>query len=106
MSINSLDWHLPFRRVNKFPLDKDSCFNSEADLDTYIQNGTSYAGQIVAVTNDDGATAYVIESNGGVLRKKRIGDSKSIESDDITVTPNGDILILSIHRFDGGSAEF
>ena len=72
-----------YQRLNDFPLDSSSVFNSLADLNTYMSsNGTCYQGQLVAVidtTHPDAHNTAIY-----IIDKDNNGDFVNIRVSDIT----------------------
>ena len=69
-----MDWAMPFQRTSAYPLDRSSIFTSLADATKYAAGntadpdsrglcGSSYIGQIVAVSENNTVEVYKITSN-------------------------------------------
>lgn len=63
----AIDWRISFRRLDDFPLDSSSVFNSFDEADNYakgkdFEKGVSYLGEIVSVvdTTKEEITVYKI----------------------------------------------
>jgi hypothetical protein len=73
-----MEWKVPFRRDDAFPLDRSAIFTSYEELIEYASSyrnvyneterphpkGIPYVGQVVAVSTDSGVTVYKIEGIG------------------------------------------
>ena len=89
---NKLDWAMSFQRTGAFPLDRSSIFTSKADAIKYAAGnvndpdsrglcGTSYIGQIIAVSENENVNLYQIASDRSLkeVGLKTVGDDVSIE---------------------------
>jgi hypothetical protein len=66
---NGLDIPIGFRRLNSFPLDSSSVFQTLSGLQNYaLNNKTAYSGQVCSVIEND--NAYIIKGDGSI---KEIG---------------------------------
>lgn len=59
-------WSVPvaINRNNPLPLDDNSVFRSEADLDAYLAGPLVYPGQVIALVEADKTTIYYIDQEG------------------------------------------
>ena len=93
-----IDLGFEFRRSNKKPVDVSSVWSSLAEAQNYaagldMTNGPSYAGQIIAVLQEDGKYhGYVIEEDGSLKPLGEGGGGGGITIDDI-VSDDGSISI-------------
>ena len=83
-------WSVPvaINRNNPLPLDDNSVFRSEADLDAYLAGPLVYPGQVIALVEADKTTIYYIDQEGA---KQEVGaslaaDGKTVVIDNGTIT--------------------
>jgi len=63
---SAISWGLQFSRTNRVPIDVSYVFDDIPAFEAYLTSGPAYAGQIVAVLNDDPdpPDVYVVNREG------------------------------------------
>jgi hypothetical protein len=92
-----LEVPIGFKRLNSFPLDSSSVFQTLSGLQSYAQtNPSAYYGQICSVIEND--SAYIIKADGSV---KQLGFNASASIDSL-VYATGDQEISGLKTFNAG----
>ena len=87
-------WSVPvaINRNNPLPLDDNSVFRSEADLDTYLAGPLAYPGQIIALVEADKTTIFYIDQE---KQKQEVGASLSADGKTVVIN-NGNITLANM----------
>lgn len=87
-------WSVPvaINRNNPLPLDDNSVFRTEAELDAYIAGPLVYPGQVVALVEVNKTTIYYIDHEGA---KQEVGASLSADGKTVVIN-NGNITLANI----------
>jgi hypothetical protein len=86
-----------FKRLNSFPLDSSSVFQTLSGLQSYVQtNPSAYYGQICSVIETD--SAYIIKGDGSL---KQLGFNASASLDSL-VYATGNQIISGLKTFSEG----
>lgn len=92
-----LEVPIGFKRLNSFPLDSSSVFQTLSGLQSYVQtNSSAYYGQICSVIEND--SAYIIKGDGSL---KQLGFNASSSLDSL-VYATGDQVISGLKTFSAG----
>lgn len=88
-NISKAEYTNAYKRLNPFPLDPDSLYDSLEAAEEYAKNGaTAHVGQLIAVvdTENGKATAYIILNEAGDLKK--VGSAEAILNANAAPTNN------------------
>lgn len=87
-------WSVPvaINRNNPLPLDDNSVFRSEADLDAYLAGPLAYPGQVIALVEADKTTIFYIDQE---KQKQEVGASLSADGKTVVIN-NGNITLANI----------
>ena len=87
-------WSVPvaINRNNPLPLDDNSVFRTEAELDAYIAGPLVYPGQVIALVEANKTTIYYIDQEGA---KQEVGASLSADGKTVIIN-NGNITLANI----------
>lgn len=94
-----LNWEVPFKRNEAFPIDRSSVFTSFDELKEYVLSrdsepkhpkGVPYIGQVLSVSTENGVTVYKIEdfTESGIIEienKAIAGNGIEVEDNKISV---------------------
>lgn len=100
-NLKKFDLPKGYQRTGEFPLDPSSVFASKADAVLYAAggadsrglSGTRYAGQLIAVVENEATTLYTIESNDTL---KAVGGD--VSADLATLTGKVDAILAGNHE--------
>ena len=94
------DVGVSINRTNPLPLDVNSVFDTEANLNAYVAGAFAYPGQIVALVEENATTIYYIDQTKTLqeVGKLPVGDGKSV-----TVAEDGTISLLGFVGADTGA---
>jgi hypothetical protein len=87
-------WSVPvaINRNNPLPLDDNSVFRSEADLDAYLVGPLAYPGQVIALVEADKTTIFYIDQE---KQKQEVGASLSADGQTVVIN-NGNITLANM----------
>lgn len=87
-------WSVPvaINRNNPLPLDDNSVFRSEADLDAYLAGPLAYPGQVIALVEADKTTIFYIDQE---KQKQEVGASLSADGKTVVIN-NGNITLANM----------
>lgn len=94
------DVGVSINRTNPLPLDVNSVFDTEANLNAYVAGAFAYPGQIVALVEENATTIYYIDQAKALqeVGKLPVGDDKSV-----TVAEDGTISLLGLAGAEAGA---
>lgn len=100
-ALKKFDLPKGYQRTGEFPLDPSSVFGSKADADLYAAggadsrglSGTRYAGQLIAVVENNVTTLYTVEADDTL---KAVGGD--VSADLSTLTNKVDALLAGDHE--------
>lgn len=87
------DVGVSINRTNPRPLDKNSVFETYADLETYAAGVLAYPGQVVAVVGESNTTIYYLDQN---LAIKPVGVIPTGDNATVAVDASGKIGLANI----------
>lgn len=87
-------WSVPvaINRNNPLPLDDNSVFRSEVDLDAYLAGPLAYPGQVIALVEADKTTIFYIDQE---KQKQEVGASLSADGKTVVIN-NGNITLANM----------
>lgn len=87
-------WSVPvaINRNNPLPLDDNSVFRSEAELDAYLAGPLAYPGQVVALVEADNTTIYYLDQE---KQKQEVGANLSADGKTVVIN-NGAITLANM----------
>lgn len=94
------DVGVSINRTNPLPLDVNSVFDTEANLNAYVAGAFAYPGQIVALVEENATTIYYIDQAKALqeVGKLPVGDGKTV-----TVAEDGTISLLGVAAAETGA---